>query len=518
MFIDKNDTIYVIDSDSEGGLWSWKYSTVGQSNCLSCLIRVPRITDAGSPNPGFVQGIRIGSAKTGRVTAYIPPPMGPAGPTSVPERVAADANGNLWVSDARDGRLRKYDRKLELPEGAGKQMVQEACELCHSLRQFTRVNFDRAEWQTVVHTMVGGGAPLAQEDIPTVVDYLAKNFAGEASPGVAVPGSVQATIKEWDVPTPNSVPYDIISAQSGVWFTEEFGNAIARFDPRTLGFREYHLRPGTTPSCLVEVQNDGSFGTLYFTSRTGGYVGNFLPMWGYMGYWKPGDVFIHPIPGPPGPQIFPQLRLRDIAITHLDVWFTVMEARPPLYPVGSKIGFTHMTTYVVKFADLPTEFADPSGLAINSHGIPFFGERNTPKLGSVDPLTMQVTEYLLPDQGSGVTSVTITPDDDVWYTDNQRGYLGRFDPSTNKFSEWPSPSGPRSRPDAVTHVGDLIWYVESGTKPNMLVRFDPKTEKFQSWPIKAGGGVKHMFAATDGSLWFTRPLANGIAHVTIEKP
>jgi virginiamycin B lyase len=173
---------------------------------------------------------------------------------------------------------------------------------------------------------------------------------------------------------------------------------------------------------------------------------------------------------------------------------------------------------VVKFANLPTELADPSGLAINFHGIAFFGERNAPKLGSVDPLTMNVTEYLLPHQGSGVSSVSITSDDNIWFTDNRRGYLGRFDPKTNEFSEWPSPSGPRSGPDAITHIGDIIWYVESGTKPNMLVRFDPKAEKFQTSPIKAGGGVKHMFAAPDGSLWFARPLSNGIGHVTLKHP
>ena len=63
----------------------------------------------------------------------------------------------------------------------------------------------------------------------------------------------------------------------------------------------------------------------------------------------------------------------------------------------------------------------------------------------------------------------------------------------------------------------MFWYAEPGTKPNTMVRFDPKTEKFQSWEVKAGGGIKHIHADPDGSLWLTRPLTNGIAHVTIKE-
>jgi virginiamycin B lyase len=511
VFVDKNDTIYVTDSDSNQGLWSWKYSSVGQAGCLECLIRVPRLTDVGTPNPGFTQGIRIGSAKDGTVRAFIPPHMGAEGPTTIPERAVADAMGNVWVSDARTSALRKYAKKPELPEGAGKRLVQKACESCHGLREFPRVNFDHEDWQTAVDTMVGGGAPLTKEEIPLVVDYLAATFKGGDANGVEVPGKVQATITEWDLPTPNSLPLDVIKTRgNGVFYTGLFANVLGRFDPKTQRFEEYHLRPGTNPSSLLEFPGANFLGSIWFTSQTEGLIGEFHPMLGYMGYWGKGDVFEHTIPGP-------KLLLHNIGFGQGGLWFTVPEARPPLYPAGSKIGRMNQYSLEVKMADLPTAIADPSGLAFNSKGFPFFAERGTSELGSVNPQTMQVTEYLLPEPGSGATSITITADDAVWYADNRRGYLGRFEPKTGTFREWPSPSGPRSLPDGITHVGDTIWYVESGTKPNMLVRFDPKTEKFQSWPVKAGGGIKHIFADPDGSLWFTRPLANGIAHVEIKE-
>ena len=52
VFIDKNDTMYVIDSDSIEGLWSWKYSSVGNP-CSTCLVQVPRITDVGHASSDF---------------------------------------------------------------------------------------------------------------------------------------------------------------------------------------------------------------------------------------------------------------------------------------------------------------------------------------------------------------------------------------------------------------------------------------------------------------------------------
>lgn len=43
-----------------------------------------------------------------------------------------------------------------------------------------------------------------------------------------------------------------------------------------------------------------------------------------------------------------------------------------------------------------------------------------------------------------------------------------------------------SHPYALALVDGVIWYNESGTRPDTLVRFDPDTASFQSWPIPSG--------------------------------
>jgi len=72
-------------------------------------------------------------------------------------------------------------------------------------------------------------------------------------------------------------------------------------------------------------------------------------------------------------------------------------------------------------------------------------------------------------------------------------------------------------PYGIASVGDVIWYVETYSRPNSLVRFDTKTEEFQSWAIPSGGGiVRHMVATEDGNLVLACSAVNGIAQVYIE--
>src|SRR5882724_6156145 len=86
IFIDKNDVIYVTDSESTD-------------------------RDGYGHNPGWKRGIRIGSAKDGKVTAYIPDPSPGVGPTSAAEGVAADAAGNVYGAEVGPKALKRYVKK-----------------------------------------------------------------------------------------------------------------------------------------------------------------------------------------------------------------------------------------------------------------------------------------------------------------------------------------------------------------------------------------------------------------------
>jgi hypothetical protein len=61
-------------------------------------------------DPGVHRGIRIGSAKTGKVTAFIPDPD-TKGATSTAEGVAADSQGNIYGAEVGPKDLKKYVKK-----------------------------------------------------------------------------------------------------------------------------------------------------------------------------------------------------------------------------------------------------------------------------------------------------------------------------------------------------------------------------------------------------------------------
>ncbi len=79
VFIDKNDVIYVADTQSDE-----------------------------KRNPGFKQGIRIGSAKDGKVTAFIPEPSAEIGSG---EGVAADDQGNVYAGYTSKMNFRRFVKK-----------------------------------------------------------------------------------------------------------------------------------------------------------------------------------------------------------------------------------------------------------------------------------------------------------------------------------------------------------------------------------------------------------------------
>jgi hypothetical protein len=79
VFIDRNDMLYVADHQSDA-----------------------------KTNPGFRKGITIGSARDGKVTAFIPDSDGEQGSQ---EGVAVDVNGTIYGSLTGGMALRKYVKR-----------------------------------------------------------------------------------------------------------------------------------------------------------------------------------------------------------------------------------------------------------------------------------------------------------------------------------------------------------------------------------------------------------------------
>ena len=66
----------------------------------------------------------------------------------------------------------------DLPEGDGKKILESACTSCHDLGEVKKFKgyYTKENWQDIVTTMVKYGAPVKDDQIPVLVEYLTKNF------------------------------------------------------------------------------------------------------------------------------------------------------------------------------------------------------------------------------------------------------------------------------------------------------------------------------------------------------
>jgi virginiamycin B lyase len=69
----------------------------------------------------------------------------------------------------------------QLPEGEGKDLVETVCTQCHGLESTTDARYTLDEWRNVVYDMVSEGAPLLDDEVEIIAQYLAKNYGSGSS-------------------------------------------------------------------------------------------------------------------------------------------------------------------------------------------------------------------------------------------------------------------------------------------------------------------------------------------------
>ena len=61
-----------------------------------------------------------------------------------------------------------------LPDGPGKDVTVQACGTCHDARRAASVRLTRDGWAGVIDSMKGSGARFSAEEVPVILDYLAR--------------------------------------------------------------------------------------------------------------------------------------------------------------------------------------------------------------------------------------------------------------------------------------------------------------------------------------------------------
>ena len=373
-----------------------------------------------------------------------------------------------------------------LPEGAGRNLVLVHCTSCHGTAQIERsAGFgSAAEWQGLFSTMIK--LPRAQSE--TIAAYLAEHFPEDASRRpTLVAGDTQIDIIEWMVPTLGQRSRDPVEAKDGsIWWTGMWASLAGRLDPKTGEMEEFLLPPAARPHTVVPADD----GSIWYTGNSNATIGRLDPETGLVTEFKtkardPHSATFHP---------------------NGNLYFTAQGA--------GMLGRVNPLSGEV--TEIDTE-PRPYGIQVAPDGMVWVAYNGINKLGRLDPDSLEVSYFDVPDPRTRIRRLDIDSKGDVWFVNFTLGKIGRLNPETGVITQWDSPSGESSHPYALAVIDDVIWYNESGMRPDALVRFDPTAERFQSWAIPSGVGiVRNVWVTEAGDLLIHQTSSNRIGLVKIK--
>ncbi len=119
-----------------------------------------------------------------------------------------------------------------------------------------------------------------------------------------------------------------------------------------------------------------------------------------------------------------------------------------------------------------------------------------------------MTQYDMPRADTVPHDLDVDATGTVWYPDQSRMFIGKFDPKTATFKEYPLPPLPQGRfggvSDPQTDLQGRLWFpltTAEGKSPfGAPTVFDPKTEKITT--IDAPDDLQFLARGPDGKIWF----------------
>lgn len=372
-----------------------------------------------------------------------------------------------------------------LPEGSGKALVENLCSSCHSIATITRAAglSSAAQWHDLFSTMI----ELPEAQASTIANYLAEHYPEDTSRRpTLIAGDVEIEIIEWLVPTLGQRARDPAQAPDGsIWWTGMWASLAGRLDPETGFMEEFHLPPTSRPHTIVPDEQ----GNIWYTGNSNASIGKLNPEDGTVTEYKtqardPHSATFHP---------------------NGNLYFTAQGA--------GMLGRLDPATGAVD--EVETE-PRPYGIKVGPDGTVWVAYNGTNKIAALHPDTMAIKYYEVPDTRTRIRRLDLDSEGIVWFVNSALGKIGRLDPESGEIKQWDSPSGPDSHPYAMAVINDVIWYNESGMRPDALVRFNPRSESFQSWAIPSGAGIiRNMSTTEDGDLLIHQSSSNRVGMVRV---
>ncbi len=194
-----------------------------------------------------------------------------------------------------------------------------------------------------------------------------------------------------------------------------------------------------------------------------------------------------------------------------NLWFAEAGCEPPSFcaddPEPGQIGFLAAGTFEPRFYTLPAIPENhPLFVAVAPDGAVWFTTPLNARIGRFDPVTQTFEQWPVT-SGSGPWQLAFGGDGAIWYTERFASAIGRFDPVTRTHRDFQTPTR-GSEPYGLATRGNKVWFTENQTGVGRIGVLDiGANNKFTEYTIRANPSpdlTPHMIAVDDaGIVWWT---------------
>ena len=199
---------------------------------------------------------------------------------------------------------------------------------------------------------------------------------------------------------------------------------------------------------------------------------------------------------------FPDGPGKDVFVASCGVCHELNRARAGYTPEGWRTVVQMMKNVG---APVPPEQWD----TVTQYLIKSFPERPRPAAAKIDgPQQAKIHTWQVPTPGSRPHDPRAGKDGAIWYTGQLANKIGRFDPKTEQFKEFPLKT-PRTGPHGLAEERDgNIWF--TGNSAGLIGKLDPRTGDVTEYkmPDPAVKDPHTLNFDQNGILWFTAQNAN----------
>jgi len=195
----------------------------------------------------------------------------------------------------------------------------------------------------------------------------------------------------------------------------------------------------------------------------------------------------------------------------VEIWAQRMGAFDVVVPFQFNVPLTSL-----RFSELPlSNDANPYGIVVDKSGVIWFAESGSGNIGRYDPTTGTFSEFPLPQAGSRPFYLTIDNNGSVWASETQYNQIVKFDPTTNTFKQYSIPTSGAVPGGIAADNNENIWFTEEiGDK---IGRLNPSTGNITEFQIPTADAIPIQTTIdANGSVWFTESKGGKIGMVNPE--